>query len=195
MASILRSVKTQNIPINPAVVISNVPDARGLVIAKEFGASTEVIDSAQFLKDDASRMHYDTTVMEMLQRYGVTPANGLVCLAGFMRILSSEFVNTYRNRILNIHPSLLPSFPGLHSQRQAIQYGAKISGCTVHFVDAGMDTGPIIIQSPVQIMNDDTEESLSDRILHEEHVIYPRAVDMFARGIIKVSGRQVTLIE
>ena len=110
-----------------------------------------------------------------------------------MRIISPEFVKKYKNRIINIHPALLPAFPGLHSQKQALEYGAKYSGCTVHFVDAGMDTGPIIIQSVVKIKKDDTEETLSKRILKEEHKIYPEAVNLFARRRIKVLGRKIII--
>jgi phosphoribosylglycinamide formyltransferase-1 len=126
----------------------------------------------------------------VLTKYGVTPRNGLVCLAGFMRIISPEFVKKYKNRIINIHPALLPAFPGLDSQKQALDYGAKFSGCSVHFVDSGMDTGPIIIQAVVKIKENDTEKSLSKRILKEEHRIYPEAVNLFARKKIKVIKRK-----
>lgn len=119
--------------------------------------------------------------------------NGLVCLAGFMRIISPEFVKKYKNRIINIHPALLPAFPGLDSQKQALEYGAKYSGCTVHFVDAGMDSGPVIIQAVVKVKENDTEESLSKRILKEEHKIYPKAVNLFARKKIKVLGRRTII--
>jgi len=132
-------------------------------------------------------------IMEILVKYGVTPRNGLVCLAGFMRIISPEFVKKYKNKIINIHPALLPAFPGLNSQKQALDYGAKYSGCTVHFVDAGMDTGAIIIQSIVEIKNKDTEKSLSKKILKEEHRIYPQAVSLFARKKIKVLGRKTII--
>jgi phosphoribosylglycinamide formyltransferase-1 len=126
----------------------------------------------------------------VLTKYGVTPRNGLVCLAGFMRIISPEFVKKYKNRIINIHPALLPAFPGLDSQKQALDYGAKFSGCSVHFVDSGMDTGPIIIQAVVKIKENDTEKSLSKRILKEEHRIYPEAINLFARKKIKVIKRK-----
>jgi len=116
-----------------------------------------------------------------------------VCLAGFMRIISPEFVKKYKNKIINIHPALLPAFPGLNSQKQALEYGAKYSGCTVHFVDTEMDTGPVIIQAVVKINENDTEESLSKRILKEEHRIYPEAVNLFARKKIKVSGRRTII--
>jgi len=183
MESILKSIKSKKIPINPAVIISNKKDARGLKIAERLGISIEVIESKEF---KGSRADYDKKIITILTKYGVTPINGLVCLAGFMRIISPEFVKKYKNRIINIHPALLPSFPGLNSQKQAIKHGAKFSGCTVHFVDAEMDSGPIIIQAVVKIKENDTEESLSKRILKEEHKIYPKAVNLFARKKIKV---------
>ncbi len=190
MESILKSIKTKKIPINPAVVISNKSDAKGLSIAKKMGISVEVIESKNF---KGSRAAYDEKIMKMLADYGVTPRNGLVCLAGFMRIISPEFVKKYKNKIINIHPALLPSFPGLNSQKQALDYGAKYTGCTVHFVDAGMDTGPVIIQSVVEIKGKDTEKSLSKRILKEEHRIYPEAVNLIARKKIKVLGRKTQI--
>jgi phosphoribosylglycinamide formyltransferase-1 len=133
-------------------------------------------------------------VISILTKYGVTQKNGLVCLAGFMRIISPEFVKKYKNRIINIHPALLPAFPGLDSQKQALEYGAKYSGCTVHFVDAGMDTGPVIIQAIVKVKENDTVESLSKKILKEEHRIYPEAVNLFARKKIKVTKRRTKII-
>jgi len=190
MESILRSIKRKKIPIRPAVVISNRPDAKGLRIAESMGVNIEVVESKGFA---GSRAEYDKKMMKVLSKYGVTPKNGLVCLAGFMRIISPEFVKRYKNRIINIHPALLPSFPGLDSQKQALEYGAKYSGCTVHFVDTGMDTGPIIMQAVVRIKKDDTEESLSKRILREEHRIYPEAVNLFARKKITVSGRRTII--
>lgn len=190
MESILRSIKRRKIPIRPVVVISNKPDARGLKIAESLGVSIEIVESKGFA---GNRAEYDKRIMSVLSKYGVTPKNGLVCLAGFMRIISPEFVKKYKNRIINIHPALLPAFPGLDSQKQALEYGAKYSGCTVHFVDAGMDTGPIIIQAAVKIKENDTEESLSKRILKEEHRIYPEAVNLFARKKISVSGRRVII--
>ena len=190
MESILKSIKTKKIPINPSVVISNKSDAKGLSIAKKMGISVEVIESKNF---KGSRAAYDEKIMKMLANYGVTPRNGLVCLAGFMRIISPEFVKKYKNKIINIHPALLPSFPGLNSQKQALDYGAKYTGCTVHFVDAGMDTGPVIIQSVVEIKGKDTEKSLSKRILKEEHRIYPEAVNLIARKKVKVLGRKTQI--
>jgi len=190
MESILKSIKTKKIPINPAVVISNKIDAKGLAIAKKMGVNVEVIESKNF---KGTRSEFDEKIMEILVKYGVTPRNGLVCLAGFMRIISPEFVKKYKNKIINIHPALLPAFPGLNSQKQALDYGAKYSGCTVHFVDAGMDTGAVIIQAIVEIKNKDTEKSLSKKILKEEHRIYPQAVSLFARKKIKVLGRKTII--
>ncbi len=187
MESILKSIKAKKIPINPAVVISNNSNAKGLAIAKKLGVNVEVIESKNF---KGNRTEYDEKIIEVLKKYGVTPKNGLVCLAGFMRIISPTLVKKYKNNIINIHPALLPAFPGLNSQKQALDYGTKFSGCTVHFVDAGMDTGPIIMQSVVEIKENDTEISLSKKILKEEHRIYPEAIELFARKKIKVSGRK-----
>ena len=190
MESILKSIKKKKIPIKPAVVISNKPDAKGLKIAKKLGVNVEVIESKGF---KGTRWQYDKKVISILTKYGVTQKNGLVCLAGFMRIISPEFVKKYKNRIINIHPALLPAFPGLDSQKQALEYGAKYSGCTVHFVDSGMDTGPVIIQAIVKVKENDTVESLSKKILKEEHRIYPEAVNLFARKKIKVTKRKTVI--
>jgi len=190
MESILKSIKKKKIPINPAVVISNKPNAKGLKIAKKLGIEIEIIPSKGF---KGSRAQYDKKVIVTLTKHGVTPRNGLVCLAGFMRIISPQFVKKYKNRIINIHPALLPAFSGLNSQKQAIEHGAKYSGCTVHFVNAEMDSGPIIIQAVVKVKENDTAESLSKRILKEEHRIYPEAVSLFARKKIKVSGRRAII--
>ena len=190
MESILKSIKKKKIPINPAVVISNKPNAKGLKIAKKLGINTEIIASKNF---KGSRAQYDKKVIAALTKHGVTPRNGLVCLAGFMRIISPQFVKKYKNRMINIHPALLPAFPGLDSQKQALDHGAKYSGCTVHFVDSRIDTGPIIIQAVVKVMEKDSVESLSKRILKEEHKIYPEAVNLFARKKIRVSGRRTII--
>ncbi|NNM03341.1 MAG: phosphoribosylglycinamide formyltransferase [Nitrosopumilus sp.] len=190
MESILKSIKKKKIPINPAVVISNKSDAKGLKIAEKLGVKVEIVESKGF---KGTRAEYDKKIISILIKHGVTPKNGLVCLAGFMRIISPEFVKKYKNKIINIHPALLPAFPGLNSQKQALDYGAKVSGCSVHFVDSGMDTGPVIIQAVVKIENKETEESLSKKILKEEHKIYPEAVNLFARKKIKVSGRKTII--
>ena len=190
MESILKAIKKKKIPVNPAVVISNKLDAKGLKIAQKLGVNIEVIESKDFKRN---RADYDKKLIATLTKYGVTPKNGLVCLAGFMRIISPDFVKKYKNRIINIHPALLPAFSGLNSQKQALEYRAKVSGCSVHFVDSGIDTGPVIIQAVVKIKENDNEESLSKRILKEEHRIYPEAVNLFARKKIKVSGRRTII--
>ena len=189
MEAILTSIKNKEIPANPAVVISNKPDARGLKIAERMGIRTAVIDSNL----GKSRQEYDRMVTTELARNGVTPRNGLVCLAGFMRILGPEFIKKYKNKIINIHPALLPAFPGLGAQRQALDYGVKYSGCTVHFVDSGVDTGPIILQKTVQVKKGDTEKTLSKRILEKEHVAYPEAVRLFAQKRIRLAGRRTII--
>lgn len=190
MENILRAIKKNKIPINPAVVISNKPDAKGLAIAQKLGVKTEIVDN-QGLK--GGNWEYDSKIVDILDRYKVTPQNGLICLAGFMRIMSPEFIRQYKGRIMNIHPAILPSFPGLHSQRQALEYGVKYTGCTVHFVDEGVDTGPIILQAIVKIKDNDTEETISKRILKHEHKIYPKAVKLFAKGNIKIVGRKTII--
>ena len=190
MESILKAIKKKKIPINPAVVISNKPNAKGLAIAKKMGIQTEVIESSKY---KGKRLQYDKKIISTLKKYKVTPSNGLVCLAGFMRIISPYFIKEYKNKILNIHPALLPAFPGLDAQKQAIEFGSKFSGCTVHFVDEGVDTGPIIIQEIVTINNNDTEKSLSKKILVKEHEIYPKAVELFAKKKISIKGRKVKI--
>ena len=190
MENILKAVKKNKIPIKPVLVISNKPDAKGLTIAQKLGVKTEVVES-NGLK--GGNWEYDSKLVSVLEKYKVTPQNGLICLAGFMRIMSPEFIRHYKGRIMNIHPAILPSFPGLHSQRQALEYGVKYSGCTVHFVDEGVDTGPIILQSIVKIKDNDTEEIISKKILKQEHKIYPKAVKLFAKGKIKIIGRKTVI--
>ena len=188
MEAILKTIKNKKIPIKPTVVISNSSNARGLKIAKKLGVETEIIFSKGF---KGNRWDYDKKIITVLQKHGVTPKNGIVCLAGFMRIISPQFIRKYKNKILNMHPALLPAFPGLNAQKQAIEYGAKYSGCTVHFVDDGVDTGPIIIQSIVKINKNDTEETLTKKILRQEHKIYPEAVRLLAEKKIRVYGRRI----
>ena len=190
MEAILKAIIKKKIPINIAVVISNKPDAKGLGIAQKLGVKTEVIESKGF---KGSRWDYDKMLISVLKKYKVTPKNGLICLAGFMRIISPEFVRMYKHKILNMHPAILPAFPGLDAQKQAIEYGAKYSGCTVHFVDEGVDTGPVIIQSVVKVKEDDTVESLAKRILTREHKIYPEAVRLIAQGKVKLVGRRTKI--
>lgn len=165
-----------------AVVISNRESAGGLQIARERGLRVVSLPSKGL-----DRTVYDRLVIEELRRNQVD----LVCLAGFLRLLSAEFIQAFPNRIVNIHPSLLPAFPGLDAQHQALDYGVKITGCTVHFVDEQLDSGPIILQAPVPVLDDDTDETLSARILAEEHRIYPEAIGMVLRGKYHLSGRRV----
>jgi len=191
MRSILEAVKKQNIPIKPTVVISNKSTAKGLKIAKNLGVQTEIVESKQF---QGSRSEYDQKIIHILSKYGVTPKNSLICLAGFMRILSPKFIKKFKNRILNIHPAILPAFPGLDAQKQAIESGVRYSGCTVHFVDEGIDTGPIIVQEIVNVKDNDTEETLSKRILAKEHKAYVKAVKLIAKKKIKVVGKKVKFL-
>ena len=188
MKAILDAVKKQKIPIRPTVVISNKPTARGLKIARKLGVQTEIVESKGF---QGSRWEYDKKIISVLKKYQVTPKNGLICLAGFMRIISPEFIKKYKNCVLNIHPAILPAFPGLDAQKQAIDHGVKYSGCTVHFADDGVDSGPIIVQAIVRVKDDDTEETLAKRILSKEHKAYSEAVKLIAENKIKVVGRKV----
>ena len=188
MKAILEAVMKQKIPIRPTVVISNKSTARGLKIAKNLGVQTEIVESKGF---QGSRWEYDKKIISVLKKYQVTPKNGLICLAGFMRIISPEFIKKYKNCVLNIHPAILPAFPGLDAQKQAIDHGVKYSGCTVHFADDGVDSGPIIVQAIVKVKDDDTEETLSKKILAKEHKAYVKAVKLIAENKIKVVGRKV----
>ena len=190
MEAILKSIKKKKIPIKPAVVISNKPNAKGLKIAEKLGVKTEIVESKGF---KGSRWDYDKKIITILKEYGVTPNNGLVCLAGFMRIISTQFIKKYKNRIMNIHPALLPAFPGLDVQKKAVDYGVKHSGCTVHFADVGVDTGPIIIQAVVKVKDNDTGKTLAKRILKQEHRIYPEAVRLFSKKKIRISGRKAII--
>jgi phosphoribosylglycinamide formyltransferase-1 len=167
-----------------AVVISNRPEAPGLAVARERGIHALVIPSKGLYREA-----YDRSLLEELRKRNVD----LVCLAGYMRLLSAGFVREFPHRILNIHPSLLPAFPGLDAQRQALEYGVKLSGCTVHFVDEYLDAGPVLLQAAVPVYDDDTEESLSARILKEEHRIYPEAIRIVVRGDYHIEGRRVVL--
>ncbi len=167
-----------------AVVISNRPDARGLETAKQRGLNAVCIPSKGL-----DREVYDRMIVAELKKHDVD----VVCLAGFMRLLSAYFVREFERRILNIHPSLLPSFPGLDAQHQALEHGVKISGCTVHFVDEFLDAGPIIIQTAVPVLDEDTAESLSARILEQEHRIYTEAINIVVSGRYRIEGRRVLL--
>jgi phosphoribosylglycinamide formyltransferase-1 len=188
MKAILSAVKAGKIKnVKPSVVISNNPNAPGLRVAFErFKIPIKVV-----LSNATKGWDYDQRIVSVLSEHGVTPESGLICLAGFMRIISPEFVRLYNRRIMNIHPGLLPSFAGLHAQKQAIEYGVKVAGCTVHFVDEGVDSGPIILQKAVDVFDWDSEETLSSRILKQEHKLYPRSVKLFVEGKIEVKGRKV----
>lgn len=191
MEAILKTIKKQKIPIKPSVVISNKPNARGLRIAAKLGVKTEVIQSKNF---KGNRIDYDKKIISVLTKNGVTQKNGIVCLAGFMRIISPYFIKKYKNRILNIHPALLPAYPGLDAQKKALENGARYTGCTVHLVDEGIDSGPIILQAVVKVNENDTEEKLSKRILSKEHKIYPQAVNLFAQKKIRILGRRIKIL-
>jgi phosphoribosylglycinamide formyltransferase-1 len=167
-----------------AVVVSNRPEARGVALARERGVHAVVIPSK-----GVDREAYDRLLIAELQKYPVD----LICLAGYMRVLSATFVRQFQNRILNIHPSLLPAFPGLDAQHQALAYGVKVSGCTVHFVDEYLDAGPVILQAVVQVQDNDNEETLSSRILQEEHRIYSEAIRIVLCGNYRIEGRRIIL--
>lgn len=184
--AIANSIARGKVNAEIVIVISNRANARGLEIARERGIPMRVIASA-----GVERETYDRMLIEELQTHQVD----LVCLAGFMRLLSAGVIRAFPNRVLNIHPSLLPAFSGLDAQRQALEYGVKITGCTVHFVDEFLDSGPIIIQSAVPVLDGDTVESLSARILAQEHVIYPKAIGYVVDGLVTVEGRRVTIRE
>ncbi|HXG04644.1 MAG TPA: phosphoribosylglycinamide formyltransferase [Candidatus Binatia bacterium] len=170
-------------PARVVIVIADREEAPALARAAAAGVTAVFLNP----KDYGDRPAYDAALSARLQAAGVE----LVCLAGFMRILGPAFVRAWRGRVMNIHPALLPAFPGLHAQRQALDYGVKITGATVHFVDEGVDTGPIILQAAVPVEPDDTEETLSARILAEEHRLYPEAVRLYAEGRLALEGRRV----
>ncbi|MDI6794075.1 MAG: phosphoribosylglycinamide formyltransferase [bacterium] len=186
LQAIIDSIEKEEIEAEIAIVISNKADASGLVRAEKHGLKTLFVDPERF----ATREKYEGEIAANLKKEGVE----LVCLAGYMLLVTPYFVNQFRNRIINIHPALLPSFPGVGSQKKAINYGVKISGVTVHFVDEGCDTGPIILQEPVKVYDDDTEETLTGRILEKEHQVYSKAISLFAQGKLQVEGRRVRIL-
>ena len=184
--AIANSIVRRKLEAEVAIVISNRADAAGLEIARQRGIPMRVIASAGL-----EREAYDKLLIEELRTHEVE----LVCLAGFMRLLSAHFIRAFPNRILNIHPSLLPAFPGLDAQRQALEHGVKITGCTVHFVDEFLDSGPIVIQSAVPVLDNDTVESLSARILTQEHLIYSKAIQYIVEERASIEGRRVKIRE
>ena len=183
LQSIIDAVEAKKLDAKIEVVLSNKADAFGLARAKKHGIPIEFLDH----KGYPSRETYDRAVVDLLHARGVE----LVVLAGFMRLLSPVFIKAYSNRIMNIHPALLPAFPGLHVQKKALEHGVRFAGCTVHFVNEECDEGPIIIQAVVPVFADDSEETLAARILQQEHRIYPRAIQLYAEGRLHVSGRRV----
>jgi len=183
--AIIDSIESGYLPAEIKVLITDNPKAYAIERAKKHGIEYLVMQPKQYSSKDA---YYEAIAKELKDRQVE-----LVILAGFMRVVKKPLIDAYPMRIMNIHPALLPSFPGLHGQRQAVEYGVKISGCTVHFVDEGVDTGPIIIQAAVPVYDDDTEESLSERILKLEHRIFPYAIKLFAEGRLSVQGRIVKI--
>ncbi len=182
----LQSIIDANIEsANIAVVLSNKPEAYALERALNHAIPVEVVDHKEY----ESREAFEAELIERLKNYNID----LIVLAGFMRILTSYFVNNYKHRIINLHPALLPSFPGMHSAKQAIDYGVKFTGVTIHFVDDGVDTGPIIIQSVVPVDDEDTEETLLNKIHAEEHRIFPEAVRLFCEDRLSINGRCVSI--
>ncbi len=183
LQAIIDAIEKKRLDAEVRVVISNREDAYGLVRAQKHGVPTEIVDHRKFPSREAFDQH-------LIEQFKVQQVE-LVVLAGFMRLLSADFVHAFSNRIMNIHPALLPAFPGLHVQRKAVEAGVRFSGCTVHFVNEECDQGPIIIQAVVPVFPDDSEESLSARILKEEHRIYPKAVQLYSEGRLRVVGQRV----
>ena len=181
----LQALIDSQLPAQIKVVISDKADAYGLERAKKYNIEAIYINP----KDFKDKNTYELEIVKVLKKHDVE----LVCLAGYMRIVGEVLLEHYEGKMVNIHPSLLPAFPGLHAQKQALEHGVKVSGATVHFVDSGCDTGPIIIQSSVPVLENDTEETLSARILEQEHKIYPQAVKLIAEGKIKIEGKRVII--
>jgi phosphoribosylglycinamide formyltransferase-1 len=189
MEAILRAKELGALPCAEiALVVSNKEDAPALDKARRFGVKTAFVDSKPF---KGKKEEYDSEVLKVLKDNEIE----FLVLAGFMRILTPVLLDAYPGRIINIHPALLPSFPGLHAQKQSLDYGVKVSGCTVHFVDGGVDTGPIILQAVVPVLSNDTEESLSGRILKYEHRLLPMALDLATKGRLRIQGRKVFIDE
>ena len=185
LQSIIDAIQRGELNAEISIVITDKPNVMALERAAKAGIKNLCVDRKNF----ANRADFETELLKNLE--GVD----LVILASFMRILSPEFVRRYEGRLMNIHPSLLPAFPGAHAHRDALAYGVKISGCTVHFVDEGTDSGPIILQAAVEVHEDDTEETLSARILEQEHIIYPKAIKLFVEGKLQIVGRHVLIKE
>jgi phosphoribosylglycinamide formyltransferase-1 len=189
LQAIIDGIEAGQVPAQLVAVISNKQDAVALERARKHGVQDIFIDPKPFAGRPDSREAYDRALLDVLGKLDVE----LVLLAGYMKIVTAVLVNAFTNRMMNIHPSLLPSFPGLDVQRKAIEWGCKLAGCTVHFVTEGVDEGPIIVQAAVPVFDRDTPEILAARILEQEHKIYPRAVQLFAEGRLKVEGRRVLI--
>lgn len=189
LQSIINAVEAGQVQAQIVAVISNKKDAGALERARKHGLKDLFVDPKPFAGRPDSREAYDRSLLEVLQQHNVE----LVLLAGYMKIVTAVLVNAYANRMMNIHPSLLPSFPGLDVQKKAIDWGCKLAGCTVHFVTEGVDEGPIIIQAAVPVLDDDTSDTLAARILVQEHKIYPCAVQLFVEGRLRVDGRRVLI--
>jgi phosphoribosylglycinamide formyltransferase-1 len=187
MVALLDAMRERGSSGEPAIVVSNMEDAPGLAKARSFGVETRVVSHLEYRGQ--GREAHDRAVAEVLDGAGAD----VVCLAGYMRILSPWFVEHYHTRLINVHPSLLPAFPGLHAQRQALEHGCRISGCTVHFVDAKVDHGPIIVQAAVPVLAGDDEDSLAARILEHEHQIYPLALELLCSGRLRIEARRVEI--
>lgn len=182
----LQAIIDAKVPtVEIALVFSNNPNAYAIERIKKYGISSLVIDHSGY----SSREDYEKEILRSIEPYNID----LIALAGFMRILSPYFVSRFKNRIMNLHPALLPAFAGINSVKRALEYGVKYTGCTVHFVDEGVDTGPIILQSVVPISENDTEDSLLEKIHEEEHRIYPEAIRLFSEGKLKIRGRRVSI--
>ena len=184
LQAIIDSIDREELGAHLSIIISNTKDAMALKRAEKHGIKTIFIDPSTYL----SSKEYDKALVLKLKEFSID----LICLAGYMRILGEEVIQTFEKKIINIHPSLLPAFPGLNAQKQAINHGVKFSGCTVHFVDSGVDNGPIILQTVVPVYDNDDEKSLSRRILEQEHSLYPKAIKMIQENKIRLSGRTVT---
>ena len=187
LQALIDAIEAGQVQARIVAVISNKKEAVALERARKHGIKDLFVDPKPFAGRSDSREAYDRSLLEVLQQHEVE----LVLLAGYMKIVTTVLVNAYANRMMNIHPSLLPAFPGLEVQKKAIDWGCKLAGCTVHFVTEGVDEGPIIIQAAVPILDADTPETLAARILVQEHKIYPRAVQLFAEGRLRVDGRRV----
>ena len=184
LQAIIDSIDREELDAHLSIVISNTKDAMALKRAEKHGIKTIFIDPSTYLNSK----EYDKALVLKLKEFSID----LICLAGYMRILGEEVIQTFEKKIINMHPSLLPAFPGLNAQKQAINHGVKFSGCTVHFVDSGVDSGPIILQTVVPVYDNDDEKSLSKRILEQEHYLYPKAIKMIQEKKIRLNGRTVT---